>query len=126
MEAQISGRHIQISDPFRGHAEEKLEALDKYADQIQRCGITIWKDGENRCVEVLIRVRKGPDVVAEAKAENFFKALDLAMDKARRQLERKKERKTDRRGRRRLGEALEAENEREVAAEGSGEEGLAP
>ena len=67
MEAQISGRHIQISDPFRGHAEEKLEALDKYADQIQRCGITIWKDGENRCVEVLIRVRKGPDVVAEAR-----------------------------------------------------------
>jgi ribosomal subunit interface protein len=117
MEAQISGRHVTISEQFRDHAHGKIEALDKYADQIQRCNITIWKDGEERCVELLIHVRKGPNVVAEAEAESFYKALDLAMDKARRQLDRKKDRVKGHRGHRRLGEAIEAESDRESDAE---------
>lgn len=92
MELEISGRKVSVTDRIREHAQEKMGHLSKFADRIQRTTITLIKDADDRVVEILIRVRRGKDIVAEAKAETFYKALDMAIDKAERQLSRLKER----------------------------------
>ena len=115
MDLQISGRHVSVSDALREHTETQIGRLDKYADQIQRVIVTFSIDADQEVAEILVRVRRARDVIAEVRAENFHKALDLAMDKAVRQLRRAKDRTKEHRGRARVGEALEAAGEQQSA-----------
>lgn len=110
MDLEISGRHVNVNDRMREHTLEQLGHIDKYADQIQRVNVTFFNDAEDKVAEILVRVRRGKDAVAEAKAENFYKAVDLAIDKIERQLDRAKARVKEHRGRQKpepLGPASE-------------------
>ena len=86
MEIVVNGRHCEVSDRFREHAEEKLTRLEKYDDRIIRVDVEICKErnprqGDRSCrVELTLR-SKGPVVRAEAAAEDNVAALDLALDR---------------------------------------------
>ena len=99
MDLEISGRHVDINDRMREHTLDKLSHIDKFADQVLRVTVTYYKDADDKVAEILAHIRKGKDAVAEAKAETFYKALDLAVDKIERQLSRAKDRIKEHRGR---------------------------
>lgn len=99
MDLEISGRHVDISDRMREHTLDKLSRIDKFADQVLRVNVTYFKDADDKVAEILAHIRRGKDAVAEARAETFYKALDLAVDKIERQLTRAKERVKEHRGR---------------------------
>ena len=92
MDMQISGRHLSVGADLRAYAEEKLDHLGKYSDRIHRVRVTLARDAGDCDVEIIASVRRGKPVVAEARADGFHKAMDLAFDKAGRQLQRLKER----------------------------------
>ena len=99
----VSSRHCEVSDRFREHVEEKLSRLEKHDHRIIRVDVLIEKEARPREPERAVRVEltaksTGPEVRAEASAEDKMAALDLALDKMAAQMRRSADRKKVHRG----------------------------
>ena len=114
MDVAVTGRHIEITDRFREHAEKKLGRLEKHDHRIIRATVEVSFERNPRLADRAVRVQltahsKGPTVRAEAAAEDKMAALDLALDKMEVQMRKAADRKRVHRGRRTpvsVGQAL--------------------
>lgn len=89
METNVVGRHMDITDAIRRHAEQKIGKLDKYADQVIGTEFTIGKVAEDKelfWAELLVSVRNHPEIVAKAQGHDMYALIDEAIAKAGRQL----------------------------------------
>ncbi|MCL1899894.1 MAG: ribosome-associated translation inhibitor RaiA [Promicromonosporaceae bacterium] len=102
MDIVVVGRHTEISDRFREHAEEKLGKITQLAPLAQRVDVEVTEEknpklaAQRERVELTV-VAKGPVVRAEAAADDRYGALDLAIDKLLEQLRRQRDRRKDHR-----------------------------
>jgi ribosomal subunit interface protein len=86
VEVVVKGRHCEVSERFRRHAEEKLAKLEKYDDRVIRVDVEVAQERNPRLsaqscrVELTLR-SKGPVIRAEAAAEDKLAALDQAMER---------------------------------------------
>ena len=104
MEVVVTGRHIELTDRFRGHVTEKLAKLEKHDHRIMRVQVEVESERNPRQHDRAIRVEltafsKGPVIRAEAAAEDKMSALDLALDKMAAQMRRAADRRRVHRGR---------------------------
>ena len=104
MEVVVTGRHIELSDRFRSHVEEKLTRLEKHDHRIIRVNVEVEKERNPRQVDRAVRLQltalsKGPVIRAEACAADKMAALDLALDKMASQMRRASDRRRVHRGR---------------------------
>jgi ribosomal subunit interface protein len=114
MEVVVTGRNCEVTDRFRGHAEEKLTRLEKHDHRIMRVHVEVDCEPNPRQHKGAIHVEltafsKGPVIRAEACAEDKMGALDLALDKMASQMRRAADRRRVHRGRRTpvsVGQAL--------------------
>ncbi|WP_019149077.1 ribosome hibernation-promoting factor, HPF/YfiA family [Timonella senegalensis] len=102
MEIVVVGRHTEVADRFRRHAEEKLEKIEQYSPTVRRVDVEVTHENNPRQANVRERVEitvrdKGPVVRAEASADDRFGALDLALDKLQERLRRVHERRNSKR-----------------------------
>jgi len=116
VEIVVKGRHIEVSDRFRSHAEEKLTRLEKHDQRVMRVEVEIDKERNPRQHDRAVRVQltafsKGPVIRAEAAAEDKMAALDIALDRMVSQMRRASDRRRVHHGRHTpvsVGEALAA------------------
>ncbi|GEP35628.1 ribosomal subunit interface protein [Nocardioides szechwanensis] len=114
MEVVVTGRHCELSEGFRAHANEKLSKLEKHDHRIIRVHVEVDAEPNPRQQERGVHVEltafsKGPVIRAEAAADDKMGALDLALDKMAAQMRRAADRRRVHRGRRTppsVGEAL--------------------
>ena len=114
MEVVVKSRHMDVSDRFRSHVEEKISRLEKHDHRIMRVEVEVDKERNPRQADRAVRIQltalsKGPVVRAEAAAEDKMAALDLALDKMVGQMRRAADRRRVHRGRHTpvsVGEAL--------------------
>jgi ribosomal subunit interface protein len=114
VEIVVKCRHMDVSDRFRSHVEEKLTRLEKHDHRIIRVEVEVDKERNPRQQDRAVRVEltafsRGPVVRAEAAAEDKMAALDVAMDKMVAQMRRAADRRRVHRGRRTpvsVGQAL--------------------
>ena len=104
MDIVLNSRHVEVSDRFRTHVEEKLARLEKHDHRLIRVEVEVDKERNPRLQDRAIRVEltafsKGPVVRAEAAAEDKMAALDLAVDKMAAQMRRAADRRRVHRGR---------------------------
>ncbi|CAA9354085.1 MAG: Ribosome hibernation promoting factor Hpf [uncultured Nocardioidaceae bacterium] len=104
MDIVVKSRHIEVSDRFRAHVEEKLLRLEKHDHRVMRVEVEIDKERNPRQHDRAVRVEltafsKGPVVRAEAAAEDKMAALDMALDKMAGQMRRAADRRRVHRGR---------------------------
>lgn len=104
MEVVVTGRHCELSDSFRGHAEEKLARLEKHDHRIMRVSVEVECERNPRQAERAVRLQltaysKGPVIRAEAAAADKMGALDLAIDKMAAQMRRASDRRRVHHGR---------------------------
>ena len=98
MDIVVTGRNVEVPEHYRTKVADKLTRIERYDSKIVRAEIELSHETNRRqskvCQKVEITlVTKGPAVRAEAKAENFYAALEQAMDK----LENRARRAADRR-----------------------------
>ena len=98
MEIVVVGRHTEVADRFRQHAEEKLSKIEQYSPTVRRVDVEVTHENNPRLANVRERVEltvrdKGPVIRAEASADDRFGALDLAMGKLQERLRRANDRK---------------------------------
>ena len=104
MEIVVTGRHMQVSDRFRDHLDEKLTKIAQLAPRVQRVDVIVSHEPNKRQAKSCERVEitchvKGPIVRAEACLDDKYAALDVAMDKLMERLRRAHDRKRVHRGR---------------------------
>lgn len=98
MDIVVRGRNVEVPDHYRQHVSEKLARIERYDDRIIRTDVELLHEKNPRQAEVCQRVEitcrvRGPVVRAEACADDFYKALDIATER----LERKFRQAADRR-----------------------------
>ena len=85
MEVVVTGRHIELSDRYRAHVEEKLGRLEKHDHRIIRVQVEVEHERNPRQHDRAVRLEltafsKGPVIRAEACAADKMAALDMALD----------------------------------------------
>ncbi|MBF6327163.1 ribosome hibernation-promoting factor, HPF/YfiA family [Nocardia transvalensis] len=94
----VKGRNVEVPDHFRIHVAEKLSRLERFDPSIYLFDVELFHERNRRqrksCQRVEITVRgKGPVARAEACADSFYAALELAVDKLESRLRRTKDRR---------------------------------
>ena len=87
----ITGKHIEITEAIRKHAEEKTSKLPKYYNSINQAEVII--DGsrkDNTKVQVIARGEHSKIFIVTETGEDAYQCIDIAVHKLERQLRRKK------------------------------------
>jgi ribosomal subunit interface protein len=100
----LKSRHLELTDRFREHVEEKLGRLEKHDHRVIRVEVEVDKERNPRQQDRAIRVEltafsRGPVIRAEAAAEDKVSALDQAVDKMASQMRRAADRRRVHHGR---------------------------
>lgn len=91
----ITGKHIDITEDIRRHAEEKTSKLPKYYDSINRIEVIIDGQGGTSTVQIIARAEHSKTFIVTETGENAFRCIDIAVHKLERQLRRKKGKERD-------------------------------
>lgn len=100
MDINVVGRHMDVSDRFRRHLEEKLEKVTQLAPAAMRIDVEISSEKNPRRAEESERVEltvhdSGQVIRSEARSEDLYSALDLALGKLLERLRRLRDRRKD-------------------------------
>jgi putative sigma-54 modulation protein len=88
----ITGKHIEITEALKAHAEEKASKLPKYYNSINHVEVIIdGNEGGSLSVEVIARGEHSNVFVVTEKGEDAYSCIDIAVHKLERQLTKKKE-----------------------------------
>ena len=104
MDIVVNSRHIEVSERFCSHVEEKLARLEKHDHRVIRVEVEVDQERNPRQHDRAVRVEltafsKGPVIRAEAAAEDKMSALDIALDRMATQMRRAADRRRVHRGR---------------------------
>jgi len=92
MEITVSGKHLDITDPIREYAEQKVQKLSKYYDQIQNVEVIADKAQSNEYeVEIIVHVGHHDPFIATRRGDDLYATIDQAQDKLERQLSEHKQ-----------------------------------
>ena len=92
----ISGKHIEITEAIRRHAQEKTSKLPKYYNSINQVEVIIdGGQGGNTSVEIIARAEHSKIFVGTETGEDAYRCIDMAVHKLERQLRRAKSKERD-------------------------------
>jgi ribosomal subunit interface protein len=87
----ITGKHIDITDAIRTHAEEKASKLPRYYNSINHVEVIVdGSDHGQMTVEVIARGEHSNLFVASESGSDAYQCIDLVVHKLERQLTKKK------------------------------------
>jgi putative sigma-54 modulation protein len=101
MDVVVFGKHVEVSSELRALTREKLERINKYANDVRRVDVdfdelaTKRRTDSHTC-EILVHLNKHL-VKGCAAADDHFGAFDSALDKVEQQMRRLHERRVHRR-----------------------------
>lgn len=93
MQINVSGKHLDITEPIREHALERANRLHKFYDRIQEINIIIDKadNHQHEEVEVIVEVEKNDPFIIKKSGPDLYILIDDVFGKIERQLRDHKE-----------------------------------
>ncbi len=92
----ITGKHIEITEAIRRHAEEKTAKLPKYYNSINRIEVIIdGSQGGDTSVEIIAKAEHSKIFVGTEAGHDAYRCIDMAVHKLERQLRRAKSKERD-------------------------------
>ena len=93
----ITGKHIEITDAMKKHAEEKTSKLPKYYDSIDQVEVVIdsSQGGGKVNVEIIARAQHSRTFVGTETGQDAYQCIDLAVHKLESQLRKVKGKERD-------------------------------
>jgi putative sigma-54 modulation protein len=87
----ITGKHVEVTEAIKNHAEEKTSKLPRYYNGINQVEVIIDRSqGSSFSVEVIARGEHSNIFVVTETGEDAYQCIDAAVHKLERQLRRKK------------------------------------
>jgi len=90
MQLNVSGHHVEVTDPLRDYVETKFERLQRHFDQITNTEVTLIVEKLVQKAEATVHI-SGADIFAAAESDDMYAAIDSLADKLDRQLIKHKE-----------------------------------
>ncbi|CAM3911534.1 Ribosome hibernation promoting factor [Pseudomonas reidholzensis] len=90
MQVNISGHHVEVTDPLRTYVLEKLDRVAGHFDKITNVQVILKVEKLQQKVEATVQI-PGGEVVANAEDQDMYAAIDALADKLDRQLKKHKE-----------------------------------
>jgi len=92
----ISGKHIEITESIKKHAEEKTSKLPKYYNSVNQIEVIIdGSQGGSQSVEIIARAEHSKVFIGTETGEDAYRCIDMAVHKLERQLRRAKSKERD-------------------------------
>jgi len=100
MQIIVKGKNLEVTEPLRQYAVEKIGRVEKYLDRILKTEIEMSveknpKIQANQVVEVTL-FTNGPVIRAKESAADMYQAIDLVCEKLERQARKVKRKLIDR------------------------------
>ena len=89
MQINISGHHVELTNPLREYVQSKLARLERHAAEISHADVVLNVEKLRQKVEATIRMA-GAELFAHAESEDMYAAIDALADKLDRQLRKHK------------------------------------
>lgn len=80
MKVSYTGRHVEISDPLRAAAQEGLEKMETFLDDIIDVHVIFSVEKHRHQAEITLKTRDG-DFIASAESNDMYQSLAQALDK---------------------------------------------
>lgn len=90
MQINISGHHLELTEPLKDYIHNKFERLNNHNDLITNVHVILTVVKVKHTAEAEIHVN-GKDLFANADNEDMYAAIDQLVDKLDRQLIKHKE-----------------------------------
>lgn len=94
MNLNISGHHVELTDPLRAYVASKLKRVERHFDHLIKANVILRVDKLRHRAEATLHTR-GADLHAAAVEENMYAAIDSLVDKLDGQTRRHKEKYRD-------------------------------
>ena len=90
MQLNVSGHHVEVTEPLKEYVDTKFERLQRHFDQITNTDVTLIVEKMIQKAEATMHI-SGADLFAHAESEDMYAAIDSLVDKLDRQLIKHKE-----------------------------------
>jgi putative sigma-54 modulation protein len=95
MQKKITARHFDLTPEIRERADEEMDGLNRYFDNIISAEFILDVERHRRLAELKVKVSR--DILAaEGESDEMYKSMSLAVDKMKIQLKRHKEKLKER------------------------------
>lgn len=88
MQITITARHFELTDPIRDYSESAIRGLKKYFDNIIIAEMILQVEKNRNIAELNLSVKK-LTLVAKARENDMYSAIDSVVRKMERQIKRK-------------------------------------
>ena len=85
MNVQVSGHHVEVTQPIHDYVLAKLERVQRHFDHVIDINVTLSVQKLRQKAEISVHLR-GKDIHVESDDEDLYAAIDLMMDKLDRQI----------------------------------------
>jgi len=85
MKIEIVAKNYHVTQELKDVLAKKIAKLDKYFEDGAKCKVYLKKEKKDAKMELSLEYQ-GASIRAEAKAENFYDAIDIALPKVERQI----------------------------------------
>ncbi|MEC5319975.1 ribosome hibernation promoting factor [Brenneria populi subsp. brevivirga] len=90
MQLNITGHHIEITEPLRDFVNTKFAKLEQFFDRINQVNVVLKVEKVQKIADATLHVNGG-ELHATSEAEDMYAAIDLLIDKLARQLNKHKD-----------------------------------
>ena len=94
MRINVTGHHVDITDPLRNYVSEKFERLERHFDHVTDVHVILSVEKLRQTAEATMHI-SGGKLFADNTEEDMYAAIDGLTDKLDRQLKKHKEKLTD-------------------------------
>ena len=90
MQKKITARHFDLTPQIRERADEEMDGLNRFFDNIISAEFILDVERHRRLAELKVKVTRDM-LTAEGESDDMYKSMSLAVDKIKIQLKRHKE-----------------------------------
>jgi len=94
MKINLTGHHVDLTDPLREYVNSKMERLERHFDNVTDTHVVLSVEKLRHKAEATMHIIGG-NIFADAEQENMYAAIDSLVDKLDRQVKKHKEKMTD-------------------------------
>ncbi|VAW49356.1 Ribosome hibernation promoting factor Hpf [hydrothermal vent metagenome] len=90
MQINITGHHVDITEPLRNYTSEKMTKLERHFDHVTNIHVILTVEKQAQKAEATVHV-SGADLFAQHQTEDMYASIDGLVDKLDRQVIKHKE-----------------------------------
>ena len=94
MQLDITGHHVDVTDPLREYVATRLQKTERHFDRVTNVHCILTVEKLRHKAEATVNVN-GAQIYADATEENMYAAIDSLTDKLERRVRKHKEKLVD-------------------------------